>query len=132
MAALLKVVAGIIFGAHGRVLACRRREDSSHPDKWEFPGGKVGDGETPDQALRRELREELAIDAEIGPLLRRIEHDYPGGPRVDVAFYRIERITGEVENLQFDEVRWVEPNRLRELDFLEADRPFVNDLAAEE
>lgn len=127
-AVLLKVVAGLISDTEGRVLACRRKEDGPHAGKWEFPGGKVRDGETPEQALHRELREELAVEATVGPLLRRIAHDYPDGPRVDVAFYRIEGFTGAIENLAFDEVRWVEPGRLRELDFLEADRPFVEEL----
>lgn len=62
----MTVVVAAIIERGGLVLVCRRREDGAHPLKWEFPGGKVELGESPEDALRRELREELGIAAEIG------------------------------------------------------------------
>ncbi|MBV9222550.1 MAG: NUDIX domain-containing protein, partial [Acidobacteriaceae bacterium] len=72
--------AGIIH-RNGQILVGQRRGDDRHPFKWEFPGGKVEAGETPQQALVRELREELRIEATIGSELARYEHEYPSGSR---------------------------------------------------
>jgi 8-oxo-dGTP diphosphatase len=118
------VGAGIIVRA-GRVLACQRRADQSHPGKWEFPGGKREAGETMAECLRRELREELGIEAAIGAEVWRAEHTYPGRPPVVLAFFRVDAFVGEPRNLVFADVRWVAVAELGVLDFLEADRELI-------
>jgi 8-oxo-dGTP diphosphatase len=113
----------------GLILIGQRRRDDRHPLKWEFPGGKVENGETPRAALKRELREELAIDAEIGPEISRYEFQYPSRSPVLLIFHSVNAWTGETENLAFEQLKWETPQRLPEYDFLEGDRDFVRHLA---
>src|SRR5262249_19173679 len=76
-------VAAALIVRNSKLLVCQRRRDDSHALEWEFPGGKVEPGESPEQALVRELREELGIDATIGKELFRARHRYPGS-KVDL------------------------------------------------
>ncbi len=100
------------------------------PLKWEFPGGKIEEGEQPRDALRRELEEELGIEATIGKEVARIQHRYPNGGSIELRFFEVRKYQGEIENRIFREIRWATRQELPELDFLEADRSLVNDLAA--
>jgi 8-oxo-dGTP diphosphatase len=122
------VVAGLIF-RNGAVLICQRTRHQTMPLKWEFPGGKIEAGEQPRDALRRELEEELGIDAGIGEEVMRIHHDYPNGTTVELRFFAISEYQGQVENRIFRDIRWVERSELPAYDFLEADRKLVQDLA---
>jgi 8-oxo-dGTP diphosphatase len=124
-----RVVAAIIL-KKGRILVCQRTRHQPMPLKWEFPGGKIEDGEHPREALRRELEEELGIEATIGDEVRRIHHQYPGGGSVELRFFEVRDYLGEVENRIFREIRWADRKELPTLDFLEADLPLVTDLAA--
>jgi 8-oxo-dGTP diphosphatase len=124
-----RVVAALIL-KDDQILACQRTRHQSMPLKWEFPGGKIEEGEQPRAALRRELEEELGIEAVIGDEVARIHHEYPSGGAVELRFYDVRRYRGEIENRIFREVRWVERTELSQLDFLEADRQLVRDLAA--
>ena len=121
------VTAGIITRGE-RILICQRRKGSWGEYRWEFPGGKVEDGEDPGESLRRELREELAIEPHIGPLLCRLEHRYPDR-EVELYVFHIPGYTGEVRNRQFARIRWVRREELSQFDFLEADRPVLEALA---
>ena len=121
------VVAAIIERG-GRVLICQRRSDHPHPLKWEFPGGKVEPGELPVDALRRELAEELAIVAQIGPEVTRYEYSYPGKKPILLIFYRVAEFAGEPANQVFQQILWDEPGKLRDYDFLEGDVDFVRTL----
>ncbi|MFQ5657314.1 MAG: 8-oxo-dGTP diphosphatase MutT [Candidatus Methylomirabilales bacterium] len=123
------VTAGIISEG-GRILICQRRKGSWGEYKWEFPGGKVEDGEDPRESLQRELSEELAIQPEIGPLLCRLEHSYPDR-KVELLVFHIAGYTGELRNRQFESIRWVPPEELSDYDFLEADRSVIERLARE-
>lgn len=114
----------------GRVLVCRRAAHDPHPLKWEFPGGKVEAGETPETALRRELAEELGIQAEIGAEIEQYDVKYPGKRPILLRFYRVPRFTAEPLNRVFAEIRWEAPARLPDYDFLEGDVEFVRRLAA--
>ncbi len=124
-----QVVAALIVD-DDRILACQRTRHQPMPLKWEFPGGKIEAGEQPRDALRRELDEELGIDATIGNEVARIQHRYPGGGSVELRFFEVRKYEGELENRIFREIRWVTRKELLELDFLDADRSLVKDLAA--
>lgn len=122
------VTAGVIT-REGCILICQRRKGSWGEYKWEFPGGKVEDGEDPGASLRRELREELAIEPEIGPLLCRLEHRYPDR-EVDLFVFHIPGYTGELCNKQFESIRWVQREELADFDFLDADRSVIEALTS--
>ncbi|HXG49916.1 MAG TPA: (deoxy)nucleoside triphosphate pyrophosphohydrolase [candidate division Zixibacteria bacterium] len=124
---VVRVVAGIIE-RDGRLLVCQRRADAAFPLKWEFPGGKVEAGEDREEALRRELREELAIEAGRLSEFQRYEHRYANGTRVDLSFYAVHDYTGEVQNRAFERIAWVERAGLSALDFLEGDRAVIEKL----
>jgi 8-oxo-dGTP diphosphatase len=124
-----RVVAALIL-KNDQILACQRTRHQSMPLKWEFPGGKIEEGEQPRDALRRELEEELGIEATVGNEVARIHHEYPTGAAVELRFFEVHNYQGEVENRIFREIRWVERSELPRLDFLEADRQLVQDLAA--
>jgi 8-oxo-dGTP diphosphatase len=124
-----RVVAALIV-TDGKILACQRTRHQPMPLKWEFPGGKIEEGEQPRDALRRELEEELGIEATIGNEVRRLTHRYPSGGAVELRFFEVRRYEGEIENRIFREIRWVKRKDLLELDFLEADLTLVKDLAA--
>jgi 8-oxo-dGTP diphosphatase len=121
---MLQVVAAIIE-RDGSVLIGRRRPEQSHPLQWEFPGGKVEPGETPEQALSRELAEELAIVHVEGREITRQDFTYPGKDPIELIFYRVESFTGEPENRIFHEMRWERRSALAALDFVEGDREFL-------
>lgn len=124
----LLVAAGVIH-RDGRVLVGQRRQADRHPYKWEFPGGKVEHGETPQQALARELREELQIEATIGGELARYEHEYPGGSRVHLLFFVVPEFQGQLNGRVFEQICWIDVHALPELDFLEGDWDFIRRLA---
>jgi 8-oxo-dGTP diphosphatase len=125
---LTTVVAALIRRA-GRILICRRTARQAHALKWEFPGGKVEPGESPAQALGRELREELAVDARIGGEVKRHGFTYPGKPPILLIFYNVTDFDGEPRNCVFEEMCWVAPHELPLFDFLEGDVEFVKRLA---
>lgn len=123
-----RVVAAIIV-KDGKVLVCQRTRHQTMPLKWEFPGGKIEEGEQPRDALRRELEEELGVEANIGEEVSRIRHEYKNGGSVELRFFVVHEYKGELENKIFRDVRWVNRSELPAFDFLEADRGLVKDLA---
>jgi 8-oxo-dGTP diphosphatase len=123
------LVSAAIIIRNGQVLLGQRRKGDRHPFKWEFPGGKVEQGESPRQALIRELREELQIEAKIGVELARYEHDYPSGSRVHLLFFVVKEYTGEMVAKVFEQISWVDLAALPSIDFLEGDIDFVKRLA---
>jgi len=124
-----RVVAALIV-KDGKLLVCQRTRHQTMPLKWEFPGGKIEEGEQPRDALRRELDEELGIMATIGDELARIQHEYPNGGMVELRFFVVRQYQGELENRIFKDIQWARPKELPKYDFLEADFTLVNDLAA--
>jgi 8-oxo-dGTP diphosphatase len=118
------VVAGILARGDS-ILICQRRRDDAYGMQWEFPGGKVEPGEALPDALRRELEEELAIQAEVGTEVFRLRHQYPDR-YVEVVFFTITNFSGEVCNRVFEAVDWTPRASLPHYNFLEADRDLVN------
>ena len=125
---MLQVVAGIIRRGD-RILICRRTPEQSHPLKWEFPGGKVEPGETPAQALQRELQEELDIRGATCEEITRYEYAYPGKNPILLIFLRVGEFTGEPRNLIFHEISWEPVSALESFDFLEGDRDFLREFS---
>jgi 8-oxo-dGTP diphosphatase len=123
------VVAALILRGDG-VLICQRRPDQAMALKWEFPGGKMEAGESEEQALIRELEEELGISATIGSLVAHIRHAYRNGSSVDLQFFAVHHFEGEITNHIFNDLRWCNLRDLPSYDFLAADRGLVRDLAA--
>ena len=123
-----RVVAALIM-KDGKILVCQRTRHQSMPLKWEFPGGKIVAGEQPRDALRRELEEELGIDARIGEEVAGIVHEYKKGSAVELRFYVVHQYKGEIENRIFRDIRWAKRSELPSYDFLEADLELVRDLA---
>lgn len=127
----MKVVAALIREGD-RLLVCQRRGEGSFPLKWEFPGGKVEDGETCLEALRRELREELGIEIQSATETFRTRHLYPGPLEVDLRFFRVDHFGGAPVNHAFQQLCWVSMNDLNRLDFLEADLALIGKLVCGE
>src|SRR5947209_1753226 len=123
------IVSAAIIYADGKVLVGQRRKADRHALKWEFPGGKVEAGESPQQALVRELEEELKIRAYIGAELARYEHDFSSGTRIHLLFFSIKKFEGEPEGQVFEQIQWKDVSSLPGLDFLEGDIDFVRRLA---
>ena len=123
-----RVVAALIV-KDGKFLVCQRTRHQTMPMKWEFPGGKIEEGEQPRDAMRRELEEELGIDATIGDEVARIRHEYPNRSSVELRFYVVREYAGELENRIFNDLQWAERTQLPSYDFLEADLELVRQLA---
>jgi 8-oxo-dGTP diphosphatase len=121
---MVQVVAAILH-RQGRILICRRKPEQSHALKWEFPGGKVEEGESPAAALRRELEEELGIRNASGVEITRYEYAYPGKRPILLIFFRVDAFEGEPHNRIFHEMRWELPEQLAKFDFLEGDLDFI-------
>src|SRR5579859_1149960 len=126
----MKRVVAALIQKEGKLLACQRTRHQTMPLKWEFPGGKIEEGEQPRSALRRELEEELGILATIGDEVRRIQHEYPNGGMVELRFFVVREYTQEIENRIFRDIQWIAPQDLTGYDFLEADFALVKELAA--
>jgi 8-oxo-dGTP diphosphatase len=126
----MKRVVAAVIEKNGKLLVCQRTRHQTMPLKWEFPGGKIEDGEQPRDALRRELEEELGIHARIGDEIARLQHTYPNGAVVELRFFLVREYHGEIENRIFRDVQWSAAKDLPSYDFLEADASLVKDLAA--
>ncbi|MEO8606129.1 MAG: (deoxy)nucleoside triphosphate pyrophosphohydrolase [bacterium] len=124
MSDVIQVSAGILV-RNPLVLACQRGPGGSHANRWEFPGGKAEVGETAAQCLRRELEEELGIEATIGAEVWRTLHRYPDRAALELTFFRVDEFRGEPVNRIFSDMRWMVVEALVRLDFLDADRELI-------
>ncbi|MCE0484917.1 MAG: 8-oxo-dGTP diphosphatase MutT [Methylacidiphilales bacterium] len=123
----IDVVAGVIRREDGCLLITQRFPDDTLGGYWEFPGGKVDPGEDLVTALRRELREEVGLDTEIGAEIHRIVHAYPDRD-VRLHFFDARIISGEPQKLEVADFRWVTLDDLMKYQFPEADLPLLNQL----
>jgi 8-oxo-dGTP diphosphatase len=124
------VVAGLITRADGRVLITQRTAAQALPLQWEFPGGKVEDGESPVAALARELREEIDVGVRVGRIWDVLFHAYPDFDLV-MLVYACKIVDGVPRAVEVADLAWVPPAELPRWDVLPADRPLVERLVAE-
>jgi len=123
----LLVVAAALRDRDGRVLIAQRPAGKHMAGRWEFPGGKLAPGETEDQALARELREELGVEVTASRPFMRLRHDY-ADRQVELSMWLVDGFTGTPRGLDGQALKWVSVDRLLEEDILEADRPFIEAL----
>jgi len=116
----IKVTAAVIERG-GKVLIARRKKGDRFEGRWEFPGGKIEAGESPEECLRRELREEMGIEVEAGEFLCSVPFE-TSGLSIELMAFRTSLLTGEVQCHDHDEVRWIEPEHLGDFDLAEPDR----------
>ena len=125
----MTTVVAAVIERDGKILIAQRKRTGPHPLKWEFPGGKVEEAETPEAAVVRELKEELAIQVRVGPEIGRYEFQYAGSWPVMLMFYRVVEFSGEPKNMDFEQIVWAPKERLGEYDFLEGDAEFIKSYA---
>lgn len=125
----IEVVAGVIKDKQGLTLAVQRGESSKEyiSKKWEFPGGKIEEGESREDALFRELYEELKIETTIGDLVMTVDHTYPDFRLIMHAFH-CEILSGELTLTEHLDQKWLRGSELKDLDWAAADVPIVDKL----
>jgi 8-oxo-dGTP diphosphatase len=120
----VRVVAGGLFDTTGRVLIAQRPPGSHMAGRWEFPGGKIDNGESELQALHRELAEEIGVKLIAAEPMLRLTHEYPQR-RIELSMWLVTAYEGEPMSLDGQALKWVKPSLLPHEDLLEADRPIV-------
>ncbi len=123
------MAAGILEDADGRVLIAERLGDGPFHGMWEFPGGKIGSDETADEALRRELLEEIGITATAVHAFQSLDHRYPYR-RVSIDFFLVPAWEGEPTSCEGQQLKWLQPEQLHEANLLPADEPVISKLQA--
>lgn len=119
----INVVAAIICH-EGKVFASQRGY-GAYKDGWEFPGGKIEAGETPEDALRREIKEELATEVDVEQLVGNVEYDYPDF-HLSMACYKCKIRSGHLTLLEHEAARWLSKQQLQSVDWLPADRQLLD------
>lgn len=127
---MITVVAAVIERSDRRLLIGQRRKNDTSPLKWEFPGGKVRDGESPEVALARELREELGVTLVKSVELGRVRHQYAETPEeLEIRFFAAAIEESEPVPYTFEKITWALPKELGDYDFLAANRELIAQLA---
>jgi 8-oxo-dGTP diphosphatase len=127
VAAPVRVVAGILENASGQVLLTERLGDSAFAGLWEFPGGKISDGEASESALRRELMEELGIDIHEFEFFKRVDHAYTDRS-VSIDFFIVSGWSSTPRGMEGQGIRWSGLDGLDPAELLPADAPVVSAL----
>ena len=120
-------VCAAVIEHRGTILLTQRPADKQQGGFWEFPGGKIEAGESPHQALKREIREELAIEISVGPVLETVYHRYDWGTVLIIA-YQCTWLAGEIKHLEVADHALVEPEKLSAYNILPADQPIIDTL----
>lgn len=123
----IEVVAAIIFDEQGRIFATQRGY-GDWKDWWEFPGGKMELGETPQQALKREIHEELDAEIEVGELLRTIDYDYPKF-HLTMHCFKCKLTNSHITLLEHEAAKWLTHDNLQSVKWLPADKDVIDELA---
>ena len=123
----IEVVAAVIFDEQRRIFATQRGY-GEWKDWWEFPGGKMESGETPQQALRREIKEELDAEIEVSSLLRTIDYDYPQF-HLTMHCFKCRLADNHVILLEHEAAKWLESNELQSVQWLPADEDLIEELS---
>src|SRR5256712_13324607 len=127
---MITVVAAVIERGDRRLLIGQRRRNDTSPLKWEFPGGKVRDAESPEVALARELQEELGVTLVKSVELGRVRHQYAGTPEeLEIRFFAAAIAEADLVPRTFERISWGLPKELRTYDFLAANRELIAQLA---
>jgi len=117
-------VAAAVIEKDSKILIARRKKKDTLGGLWEFPGGKVEPGETAETCLKREIKEELSIDTEIGGLISSSVFRYCLIP-IELLAYRVKYLSGDIKANEHDEIKWVLTDDLNNYDFVNADRPII-------
>lgn len=121
------VVAAVIT-ADNQILCVKRGKHKSLPDKWEFPGGKIEEGETHEQAIIREIMEELRVIVQVNKHILTTDYEYQDFS-VTLHFYYANIIKGDIQLMEHQEYLWVKQSELSHLDFAEADISLIQELS---
>jgi len=121
---IVPVVAGIILNEKGKVLLTQRKEEGTLPLKWEFPGGKIKEGEGPEECLIREIQEELGLEVIVERPFHGVNHSYQEGNVLLIA-YLCKYAEGDVRLNAHRDYRWVAPEELEDMDLADADIPIM-------
>lgn len=125
----MKQVTAAVIEKDGKVLIARRKAGDALAGKWEFPGGKMEPGETPEQCLRRELTEEFGVDTEIGAFICSSKFEYKHLP-IELLVYRARHISGDFRLNDHAAIAWVAVDDLQDYDLASADIPVIAALRA--
>ena len=127
---MITVVVAVIERSHRRLLIGQRRKNDTSPLKWEFPGGKVREGESPEAALARELQEEIGVTLVKSVEIGRVRHRYAETPEeLEIRFFAAAIVEGDLVPCTFEKIAWVLPRELGDYDFLAANAGLVANLA---
>ena len=126
---LPKVVVGGLIYQNEKILICQRKEEGDHPLKWEFPGGKLKDNENNQEALKRELNEELSIEINDMIFFDEYLYEYKKiSKNLKLVFFQIFQFEGEIQNKVHQQLKWIEISKLGDYDFLEGDLKIIDKL----
>ena len=126
---LPKVVVGGLIYQNDKILICQRKEEGDHPLKWEFPGGKLKDNENNQEALKRELNEELSIEINDMIFFDEYLYEYKKiSKNLKLVFFQIFQFEGEIQNKVHQQLKWIDISKLGDYDFLEGDLKIINKL----
>jgi 8-oxo-dGTP diphosphatase len=122
------VVGGLIY-QNKKILICQRKKEGDHYLKWEFPGGKIKDFEENQEALKRELKEELNIEIIKMSFFDEYLYEYKElSKKLKLVFYQIFQFEGEMQNLVHRQLKWIDISNLSDYDFLEGDQKIIDKL----